>query len=180
MRWHDLFADLEGQLRSADQRDRDSQVADRTRRERAAVGWLDRAAVSVGSELVIATAAGPLRGRLEDLGQDWLLLEEAGGRTALVPAAAVTSISGLSLRSDDDPGLGRRFGLGMALRAVSRDRAAVRIHDVLGGVLTGTIDRVGADHVDIAEHPADVARRADAVTGERMVPFSALAVVRRA
>ena len=47
-----------------------------------------------------------------------------------------------------------------------------------GGVLTGTLDRVGADYVDLAEHPADLPRRAEAVQGVRAIVTGAIAVVR--
>jgi len=179
VRWQELFADLEAQLQHAGQRDRAAEIADRTRRERATVSWSDRAAASIGAAVTVVTAAGPVRGRLDDLGQDWLLLEEDGRRTALVPAAAVASMVGLTALSDDRLGLGRRFGLGVALRAISRDRAPVVVHDLAGGQASGTIDRVGADYFDLAEHPADLARRAESVTGERAVMFGQLAVLRR-
>ncbi|WP_446665410.1 hypothetical protein [Flexivirga sp. B27] len=180
MRWQDLFADLEAQLLAEQRRELQAEVADRTRRERAEVTVLDRAARSVGSGLTVVTGAGSIRGTLEDLGKDWLLLQEEGRHAALVPLAAVTAIVGLATRSDDDRGLGRRFGIGVALRGIARDRAPVAIHDVAGGLATGTIDKVGADHLDLAEHPADAVRRARALTGHRVVPFAAIGIVRRA
>lgn len=180
MRWQDLFADLEGQLRSADRRERDAEVAELTRHERASVGWLDRAAGSLGARITVHTIVGPVRGRLDDLGSDWLLLEEETRRSTLLSAAAVAGVTGLTQRADTDPGRGRRFGLRTALRALSRDRAVVTLGDAAGGMFTGTIDRVGADYLDLAEHPADVARRPAAVTGERLVTFSGLVLVRRA
>jgi hypothetical protein len=47
-----------------------------------------------------------------------------------------------------------------------------------GSVLVGTVDRVGADYVELAEHPADSPRRAEVVHGVRVVVISAVAVVR--
>lgn len=180
VRWQDLFADLEAQLLADQRRELQAEIADRTRRERAEVTVLDRAARSMGIALTVATPAGSVRGTLDDLGKDWLLVQEEGRHAALVPLTAVTAIVGLGSRSDDDRGMGRRFGLGVALRAVARDRASVAIHDVAGGLATGTIDKVGADHLDLAEHPADAVRRAGALTGHRVIPFAAIGIVRRA
>ncbi len=72
----------------------------------------------------------------------------------------------------------RRFGLGYALRALSRDRATVAVH-LLGheAALVGTIDGVGADHLDLAEHPEGTARRRENVTAVTTVATSALLLV---
>lgn len=179
MRWSDLFADLEAQLAQADRAELIAQVPDRTRRERAAVSWVDRVATQINEVLMLTTPGGRLRGTLQDLGSDWMLIDEVGRGSAVVPFAAVLSVSGLSTRSDGDQRFGRRFGIGVALRGIARDRCAVAVHDIGGGVVTGTIDSVGSDHLEIAEHPADSLRRSTAVTGFRTVPFRAICVVRR-
>lgn len=179
MRWFDLFADLEAQLAQADHAELIGQVADRTRRERAAVSWVDRAASQVGRLLMLTTTGGHVRGTLQDLGSDWLLIDEVGRGSAFVPVTAVMSLTGLSSRSDGDRGYGRRFGMGVAMRAIARDRCVVAVQDLGGGVVIGTIDAVGSDHLEIAEHPADSLRRSTAVTGYRTVPFRAICVVRR-
>jgi len=175
-----LFADLEAQLLAEQRRELHAQVADRTRRERAEVTVLDRAVRSLGGVVTVVTAAGAVRGQLDDVGKDWLLVQEDGRHAALLPMSAVTAVVGLATRSDDDRGMGRRFGVGVALRAIARDRAAVAIHDVARGLATGTIDKVGADHLELAEHPADAMRRATSLTGRRVVPFAAIGIVRRA
>lgn len=179
MRWSDLFADLEAQLEAADRAALSAQVADATRRERAAVSWADRAVTAIGARLTIQTAAGAVSGVLRDIGSDWLLIEQDARGSAVVPFAAVLSVLGLPSRSDDDRGFGRRFAVGVALRAIARDRGVVTVLDVHGGESTGTIDAVGSDYLDIAEHPSDAVRRRGAITGHRVVPFVAIAVVRR-
>jgi hypothetical protein len=73
----------------------------------------------------------------------------------------------------------RAFGVGHALRAISRDRAPVTLVDVTGAALTGTVDAVGVDFVEVAEHPLDVPRRPENLRGTRVVPFAAMALVRR-
>ena len=47
-----------------------------------------------------------------------------------------------------------------------------------GGSLTGTLDRVGVDHVELAVHPTDVPRRSESVREVRAVVLDAVAVVR--
>ena len=176
MRWDDLFGDLEAQWVAEERRELDAEVADRTRRERALVGLQHRFAAAAGCDLTVGLGTGrSLTGQVADVGDGWVLLRTASS-TALVPFGGLTSVVGLGPRADAG-GVGRRFGLGFALRGLSRDRAVVRLTDVSGALLTGTIDAVGQDFLELAEHPADLPRRAENVTGRRVVPFTALAVV---
>ena len=126
--------------------------------------------------------AGQVSGRLERVGAEWLLVSEAAGRQALVPVAAVLSAGGLgALSQGAGSGDGRvfaRLGLGSALRAIARDRVQVVVGLVDGGAVTGTVDRVGADFVEVAEHGPGEPRRQREVSGMRAVPFAAIAVVR--
>ncbi len=87
------------------------------------------------------------------------------------------SLTGVSGRARGSASV-RRFGLGYALRGLSRDRAVVALTDLSGTVLTGTIDAVGRDAVDLTEHAPDLPRRPEHVTATRLVPFAAIAVVR--
>ena len=71
----------------------------------------------------------------------------------------------------------RRLGLGHALRALARDRAAVTVTSD-AGVLAGTIDRVGTDHLDLAEHAPGEPRRPAAVRGVVAIAFAGIVAVR--
>ncbi len=179
MRWDRLFDDLEARWRAEHRRDLDAEVADRTRRARAEVVLAERLAAHVGGEIDVALVSGArLRGRLDDVGDGWLLLVDATGRSVLVPAAAVTGIGGLGVRSGTLGVAGRRFGLGYALRGLSRDRAVVTVTDRGAGTMTGTIDAVGADAFDLSVHPADEPRRPGNVRERRVVPVDALVCIR--
>lgn len=173
MRWDALFADMELQLAAAEAVDREAEVAELTRAERGSVDLVDRLRAAVGRDVVLWLTQAALRGTLVDVGPTWVLLTD-GGREHLVPLAAVASASGVGPLSAAPAGeVHRRLGLGHALRAVSRDRSAVRVV-TSGGVLDGRIDGVGADHVALALVQPDSARP----TGEvRLVPFGALQVV---
>src|SRR6478736_4135655 len=173
MRWEGLCADLEGQLAAEERRERDEEVAERTRRERALVTLPDRLAATVGAPVRL----GQVGGRLHDLGDDWLLTRTPDGRELLVATSAVLTLRALGPQSTSSR-TARRFGLGYALRALSRDRATVAVSLVGGGPpLLGTIDAVGADHLDLAEHDEGVPRRRENVRAVATVPFVALVAV---
>ncbi|SDP25274.1 hypothetical protein SAMN04489867_1865 [Pedococcus dokdonensis] len=178
MRWDDLFADLAAQWEAQARRELDGEVADRTRRERALVRLSDRLVAAVGCRLgLVLVAAGAIAGRVLEVGDGWVLVADEAGGPALVPLAAITGVTGLP-SGVDGAGASRRFDLGHALRGVSRDRSAVLVTVLDGTVLSGTIDAVGRDALELSEHPADLPRRAGNVTGRRLVPFAAVVLLR--
>lgn len=172
MRWEALFADMESQLRSAQAQSRARDVAELTRAERASVHLVDRLRAAIGSQVRLTTRSGAVRGTLREVGMAWVLVED--GRERLVPLHAVTAVGGLGDASAPPAGtVVRRLGLGHALRAVARDRGVVQV--AMGGTaLTGRIEAVGGDHVDLALVHPDSARP----TGEReVIPFAGLDLV---
>ena len=179
MRWERLFADLAAQFDAAEEAEFAGEVADRSRRELALVKLADRMRSAEG-EVQLGLAAGETaRGAVVGCGADWLLLADDGVET-LVVLAAVAWVRGLSSAADTTASVvTARLGLGHALRGIARDRAETTVLLTTGTRLTGTIDRVGADFVDLAEHPAGEARRASAVQSLRTLPFSSLASLRR-
>ena len=182
MRWEALFGDLEAQAEQLAAAELQAEVADRTRREVGLLGIVDRLRESAGHPMAVTVVgAGALHGRLLDAGTDWLLLEETGLREVLVPLAAVLGVTGVGARSavpGSEGEVGRRLDLRFALRGLARDRAGVAVVLRDGSTVSGTLDRVGADHVDVAEHAPGEARRAAAVRQVRIVPLTALALLR--
>ena len=71
---------------------------------------------------------------------------------------------------------GSPVGLTAALRALARDRAAVRVVTG-GGDTSGRLDRVGADHVDLTVVPPEGARRPGSTATAWTIPFAAIDVV---
>jgi hypothetical protein len=186
MRWERLFEDLEAQADLLARQDLAAEVAEHTRAERGQVELAARMAAALGGALRVKVwGMGWLPVRLVDVGAGWVLLEaraELAGRglELLVPAGAVLGVEGLGSSVDGRPGAAsRRFGFSQALRAVSRDRSTVRVHDRGGDHVTGTVDRVLADHLDLTRHADDEAPRARAVRGTVSLPYAAIAAVRR-
>lgn len=179
MRWDRLFADLEAQLEAAAAAELGAEVADRARRELAQLALVDRLRAAVGAELTIGV--GPdlaVTGAVVRVGPEWTLLVADGGRDAVLPLAAISWVSGAPAQAAAPAGeVEARLGLGMLLRGIARDRSPVTVVLRDGGRVVGTLDRVGADWVDIAEHPLDLPRRSSVVQAVRTVPFHSLAVV---
>ena len=181
MRWQQLFADLGAQFDEAEAAAEQAEAASRARAEMGAVGLSERLAGAVGAPVALrCRGVGQVSGVLVDVGADWLLVEEDGGREALVASAAVSAVAGLSRQTASvDHGVVRgRLDLRWAVRALARDRSAVQVMLSDGGVLTGTVDRVGADFLELAEHPLEEPRRAAAVRGVQAVPLAAVAAIR--
>jgi hypothetical protein len=182
VRWEQLFADLEGQADAAAAAELASEVAERTRREVGRLRLVDRVRAAQGTSVVLrAVGAGVVTGRVADVGADWVLLEEPDGRGALVPFAGVVALSGLGSRSELPGSEGlveERYDLRFALRRLVRDRATLEVALVDGTTVSGTLDRVGADHVDLAQHDREEARRARAVHQVLLLPLGAVSLVR--
>ena len=183
MRWQKLFADLEAQFAEATSAAELAESASRTRAEAGAVPLVDRLAGSLGHPVRLrCRGAGQVAGVLVEVGPDWLLLSAERGREVLVVTAAVTLVSDLVRRTAAVPDGGRprvRTDLRRALRGLVRDRSEVTLVLDDGGRLTGTLDRLGADHVEVAEHPAGEPRRAAAVRAVHAVPLGSIALVGR-
>jgi hypothetical protein len=183
VRWDELFADLEAQLEDAATVELAGEVADRTRREIATLSLVDRARAAVGHPVrVQVLGPGIVSGVLLEVGAQWLLLRDDAGRDVLTPWTAVVSLVGLGLGSvapTDGGQVFRRLGLTAALRAVARDRAAVSVGLVDGSNVSGTLDRVGLDFVEISEHPVGEPRRPGQVSAVRTVAHTAIATITR-
>lgn len=183
MRWEALFADLDAQAAAMDTAERAAEVEERTRLEVGRIRLVDRVRPAVGAALRLRCAGEvALAGRLARVGPDWLLVVEPAGLEAVVVMSAVLSVSGLQRLSavpESESVVESRLGLRHALRGIARDRSAVRLGMVDGCTVDGTIDRLGADFVEIAEHPVGESRRRDQVRGVTVVPLTAITVVRR-
>jgi hypothetical protein len=208
MRWDRLFADLEAQFDEISDAEAAAELADRQRVAFGAVRATQRLAGSLEQPIRVRLAGGAsIGGVLRSVGPDWLLLVEAQSRECLVALSAVTAVEGLTAATAPElSGLALRMDLRRALRGLARDRSpvAVGLTGWLGGVagtapasvassigsaligsgstgsdeVIGTIDRVGADFVEIAVHAAWEPRRAGTVRSVALVPLDAVVLVR--
>lgn len=166
MRWDDLFDDLAGQAGHQEHLERETEVADRVRREHATVALFDRLRAA-GGPVRLSLADGSVAvGTLADAGRDWCLLRTVEGQL-LVPVHAVLAAHGVPGWSAAPQGeVAARRSLGMVLRALAQAQTPVVVRLPVGAVV-GQIVRVGADHVDVDGGAGDVST----------VPFSGVVAV---
>lgn len=195
MRWQNLFDDLESQLETELGAEEVDLLAEEERLRLARLSLRDRIRAlhdaDPASLLGVTLRGGGERVALAvaAIGRDWLAGELDAGilRSVIVPFAAVATLDPVgsqlaaSLRAEATPepptALSARLGLPFVLRDLCRRRTAVEVHV---GVERwhGTIDRVGRDHLDLAEHAPGEPRRTTAVARIRIVAFAGLDLVR--
>jgi hypothetical protein len=182
MRWNALFQDLELQLAEAGVLGLESEIAERSRADTAAIALDDRLRGSLGCRIGIHLSAGPVfAGTLSHAGSESLVIDEAAHQV-LIPYSAVGHYTGLGrFAAGEASPVRRRLGLASALRGLARDRAELTV--LMAGrspdvQLSGVIDRVGRDFFDLAMTLPGEARRAGRVAGVATVPFRALGALR--
>lgn len=190
----------ERDLRAEEERQRLGRLTMRSRLVSLTLGPAGPAAfgvvLSTGDTIVV---------RPTTLGRDWLAADLLGpderahgerpvpgraGRGSPQCVLPFDAIAGIVLtaaqveRSLDDEGespsaarLSERIGLPFVLRDLCRRRAAIEL-STPAGVLNGTIDRVGRDHLDLAVHPVGTLRRTPDVYQYRVVPLAHILLVR--
>jgi hypothetical protein len=180
-RFSRLFADVEAQLAADDRAQLEGDLADQTRSARGEVLFRDRLRASQGRPVALRLAGvGVLQGVVRHVGDDWLVLVNGDSAApSLVLLDAVLAGQRVSPRSlpAGRSAVAARLSLRSVLRSVARDRSPLRVWIVDGHRLTGTIDSVGHDHVDLACHSSDEARRPGAVREHQTLLFSALALL---
>jgi len=188
VRWQRLFTDLDTRFDELADAELMSELPDQQRSAAGALTVVQRCAGGIGAELRVRVRSGRLHsGTLRGVGADWILVAPAGGGEVLIALSAVTAIDGLRAATGAPLGaVGSRFDLRLALRGIARDRSPVVIgvsgaaegQTGAGTDLSGTIDRVGADFVEVAQHAAWEPRRAEAVRAVLLIPLAAVDSVR--
>ena len=189
MEWEHLFEDLEGQLAAEWESERAALDAESERLRISKLTLRDRLrAMETGTPRLLLELAGGDRwdATLRAIGADWIGIQTEGDvRMRVVPLFAVEAIGTdhgtlLAGLSADAPsaGLRERMTFGFVLRDLARRRAPVTIARRGSDPQHGTIDRAGADHLDLAVHDPDEPRRARAVRGFRLISFDAITWVR--
>ncbi|GAB3397049.1 hypothetical protein GCM10027515_00890 [Schumannella luteola] len=196
MRWDRLFDDLESQLEQELDAEQSDLVAEEERLRLGRLALRDRLTEMIRSEagaeldLVLRDGSRILLA-VGSSGRDWIAGELRGDTrvraACILPIASIGAVAprgdqlavslGAPPVGDPQPELSARLGLGFVLRELSRRRSPVDLATSWGRV-HGTIDRIGRDHLDLAEHEPGAQRRGRAVRRTLLVPFSEILFVR--
>ena len=189
MRWDNLFDDLESQLEQELGAEDLDLLAEEERLRLGRLSLRDRLrAMSTADESVrlILTDGTRVAIAVGAFGRDWIAGEFSGeglgSASCVIPISAIAGClpthaqTAASVGGDPDSGIGSlasRLGLPFVLRDLCRRRAAVNVRTTRE-LLHGTIDRVGRDHFDLAEHEPGVPRRDRSVRAIRLVPMTGI------
>lgn len=188
MRWDRFFDDLEDQLASEWEAERAVLDTEAERLRLSRVTLVERLrGLEASDSCSFEFADGAvLAGTVAAVGADWVGIVLATGHGGvLAPLSGLTAVAVSqpdllrSARATAGPtrGLAERMTIGFVLRDLARRRVPVALHTTGDRALAGTIDRAGADHLDLALHEPGAPRRAADVRGYRLVPFSTIAWV---
>ncbi|WP_261164738.1 hypothetical protein [Microbacterium sp. Marseille-Q6965] len=187
MRWERFFQDLENQLAAEWDAKRAALDSESERLRIAGLALRDRLRALVGTDPVAFELVDGSRheAAIAAVGADWIAGRPPAAGVLIVPLAAVRLIGASepellrSARASTGPDLlAARVTLGFALRDLARRRVPATLGLRGGRTATGTLDRVGADHLDLAVHALDAPRRPAEVVGFRLVPLASLAWLR--
>lgn len=149
--------------------------------DQSALALTERLRGQMGALLKVRTSSGDtFEGELAYVGPEWLVLH-AARRSVLVPLRGVALVHGMGRATvGGSSGIDSKLRLTSALRALSRDRAALTVYVPSGeqsATLYGTIDRVGHDFAEMALIPKGEYRRASSVVEVVALPLKSIVAV---
>jgi hypothetical protein len=174
-----LFEELEAEFEAGLRREAEQQTVAALRAQAAETLLWEALARRVGSEVAIQAGRRWFRGTLVASYPDFFVIKDGVSRVQhlvrLGPAVSVRfspQQQPLRLLASTP-----RYRFVLALRELARRREPVRLELADGNEAAGTIEVVGNDHVELAEHDLGEARRQSALTGRRLLALAAIAIV---
>jgi hypothetical protein len=149
------------------------------RAELGTVLW-EQLARRVGSETVVLAGPRAFRGTVVASYPEFLVLRDADGAEHLIRHGSAVSVAlapELPSLRPTPAATTRRYQFALALRELARRREPIRVLVADGTSCDGTIEAVGSDYLEIAEHDLGEARRRGAVRARRFIGFAAVVAV---
>ena len=175
-----VFDDLEAEFEAGLRREAEQEATAAVRAELGSTVLWEQLARRLDSEVVAVAGARVFRGGVVASHPEFLVLRAPDGAEHLIRYGPAVSFAlppePPVLRPTPGPAV-RRYQFALALRELARRREPVRVVLVGGTSVDGTIEAVGSDYLEVAEHDPGEARRRAAVRARRFMGFGAVAAV---
>ena len=175
-----VFDELEAEFEAGLRREAEQESMAAVRAELGTTVLWEQLARRIGSETAVLAGTRAFRGTVVASYPEFLVLRAADGAEHLIRYGAAASIA---LPAEPPPlrptpaASRRRYQFGLALRELARRREPIRVLLADGTSCDGTIEAVGSDYLEIAEHDLGEARRRGAVRARRFIGFAAVVAV---
>jgi hypothetical protein len=175
-----VFDELEAEFDAGLQREAEQEAVAAVRAELGSTVLWEQLARRVGCDAVVAAGARTFRGVTVASYPEFLVVRAADGSEHLIRHGSAVSVAlppePPALRPAPDPAT-RRYQFALALRELARRREPVRVELADGTSCDGTVEAVGSDYLELAEHDLGEARRRPAVRARRFIGFAAVVAV---
>ena len=175
-----VFDELEAEFEAGLRREAEQESMAAVRAELGATVLWEQLARRVGSETVVLAGPRAFRGTVVASYPEFLVLRATDGAEHLIRHGSAVSVA----LAPEPPSLRptpaattRRYQFALALRELARRREPIRALLADGTSCDGTIEAVGSDYLEIAEHDLGEARRRGAVRARRFIGFAAVVAV---
>jgi hypothetical protein len=175
-----VFEELEAEFEAGLRRGADQETATALRAGIGETVLWEQLARRTGAQAVAYAGSRRFHGVVVASYPEFLVLHDGDGSEHLIRYGPATSVALPAEPTTLQPapaGAARRYRLSLALRELARRREPVRLELVDGGRVDGTIEAVGSDYLEIAEHDPGEARRRRAVRARRFLSLTAIAAV---
>ena len=175
-----VFDELEGEFDAGLRREAEQETVAAVRAELGCTVLWEQLARRTGSDAAVLAGARTFRGVTVASYPEFLVLRSDDGSEHLIRYGPGVSVAlpaePPTLRPTPNPAT-RRYQFALALRELARRREPVRVELAGGTSCDGTVEAVGSDYLELAEHDLGEARRRPAVRARRFVGFAAVVAV---
>jgi hypothetical protein len=175
-----MFEELEAEFDAGLRREAEQETVAALRAGIGETVLWEQLARRTGTQAVAHAGSRRFRGVIVASYPDFLVLHDGDGSEHLIrygPATTVALPPETATLQPTPAAAARRHRLTLALRELARRREPVRVELVDGERVDGTIEAVGSDYLEIAEHDPGEARRRRAVKARRFLGLAAVAAV---
>jgi hypothetical protein len=175
-----LFEELEAEFDAGLRREAEQEAMAAVRAELGETLLWEQLARRIGSPTVVRAGNRSFRGTAVASYPEFLALRAADGAEHLIrygPAVSFALPAEPPQLRPTPAAATRRYRFTLALRELARRREPVRIELADATTVDGTIEAVGSDYLEVAEHDPGEARRRAAVRARRFVDVAAVVAV---